>query len=202
MHWMAESAVSSREQRTRDTERALRRRARELTAERGLTGFTVEELCAEVGVSRRTFFNYFAGKENAVLGVSMRTDVSEAEEAFVTGDGDLLDALAALMIARWESVDMDISEARLVGAAVERSPELHRTFFTHIADAQRADRALIARRQGWPDDDERAAVAVDLVGSLMRPCVDRFFAHDGTVPFADIFRDRLAVARSLLDPAC
>ena len=147
MHWMAESAVSSREQRTRDTERALRRRARELTAERGLTGFTVEELCAEVGVSRRTFFNYFAGKENAVLGVSMRTDVSEAEAAFVTGDGDLLDALAALMIARWESVDMDISEARLVGAAVERSPELHRTFFAHIAEAQRADLALIAGRQ-------------------------------------------------------
>ena len=142
MHWMAESAVSSREQRTRDTERALRRRARELTAERGLTGFTVEELCAEVGVSRRTFFNYFAGKENAVLGVSMRTDVSEAEAAFVTGDGDLLDALAALMIARWESVDMDISEARLVGAAVRRADG---------AAKGSVEGARCRRTRFWPD---------------------------------------------------
>lgn len=195
---MNQSAISPRERRARETERALRRRARELTAERGLTGYTVDELCTDVGVSRRTFFNYFAGKESAVLGVCLRNDSAAVDEAFVASRGDLLDDLATLLVARWEAGEMDLTEARLVGAAVERSPELHRTFFAHIAEAQRADRALVARREGWGDDDERAAVAVDLVGSLMRPCVDEFFAHDAHIPFAEIFRRRLAVARSLL----
>ncbi len=199
MHFVVDSAVSSREQRTRETERALRRRARELTAQRGLGGFTVEELCADVHVSRRTFFNYYASKENAVLGFSMRSDTTDAEAAFVESRGDLLDDLATLLIARSEARDMDLTEIRSVRAALDKSPELHRTFIAHISEAQRADRVLIARRQGWPEDDVRAAVAVELVGTLIRPCVDEFLERDATVPFVDLFRSRMAVARSLLD---
>ncbi|MDZ8160343.1 TetR/AcrR family transcriptional regulator [Microbacterium aquimaris] len=196
---MGDSAVSLREQRTRETERALRRRARELTAERGFSGFTVEELCADVHVSRRTFFNYYASKENAVLGFSTRSDTTDAETAFVESRGDLLDDLTTLLIARSEAREMELTEIRSVRAALEKAPELHQTFIAHILEAQRADRILIARRQGWPEDDVRAAVAVELIGALIRPCVDEFFGRDATVPFVDLFRHRLAVARSLLD---
>ncbi len=34
----------------------------------GLNGFTIEQLCEDVGVSRRTFFNYFPSKEDAIIG--------------------------------------------------------------------------------------------------------------------------------------
>ncbi len=37
--------------------------------QRGLHGFVVEDVTAEVGVSRRTFFNYFTRKEEAVVAV-------------------------------------------------------------------------------------------------------------------------------------
>lgn len=67
---MSESAspIGLREQRKEETRRSLTSLARRLTAERGLNGFTLEELCAEVGVSRRTFFNYFPAKEAAIVG--------------------------------------------------------------------------------------------------------------------------------------
>ena len=58
---------------TTERTRALRRRmiveARRATVEHGLHGFTLEQLCATVGVSRRTFFNHFASKEDVVLGI-------------------------------------------------------------------------------------------------------------------------------------
>ena len=57
---MALDGTGKRQLRTRA---ALVARARHLTAREGLTGFTIQELCDQVGVSRRTFFNYFPTKE-------------------------------------------------------------------------------------------------------------------------------------------
>ena len=89
---MRESADSLREQRRRETTRALTDAARRLTTERGFAGFTVEELCTEVGVSRRTFFNYFESKENAVFGFAAIDSRQEGLEAeFVARSGDLLE---------------------------------------------------------------------------------------------------------------
>lgn len=42
--------------------------AQQLVLEHGLDGFTMEQLAERVGVSRRTLFNYFPGKDDAVLG--------------------------------------------------------------------------------------------------------------------------------------
>ena len=39
-----------------------------LADERGFDGFTMEDLADAAGVSRRTLFNYFPGKADAVLG--------------------------------------------------------------------------------------------------------------------------------------
>ncbi|MGP4991561.1 TetR/AcrR family transcriptional regulator, partial [Glutamicibacter ardleyensis] len=39
------------------TRLSITQHARELTAEHGFAGFTVDQLCAGVGISRRTFFN-------------------------------------------------------------------------------------------------------------------------------------------------
>ncbi|KTR85031.1 helix-turn-helix domain-containing protein, partial [Leucobacter chromiiresistens] len=80
---MPQSATSTRARRRAATARALSSHARRWTAERGINGFTVEELCEAAGVSRRTFFNYFASKEDAVLGVPADRDDAEAQEAFI-----------------------------------------------------------------------------------------------------------------------
>ena len=57
-----------REAKKAVTRRQLTAAARSLARQHGLDGVTVELVCAEVGVSVRTFFNYFASKESAVLG--------------------------------------------------------------------------------------------------------------------------------------
>src|SRR5688572_550938 len=58
-----------RERKKLDTYRRLATAARELAVERGLEHITVEDIAAAADVSPRTFFNYFANKEDAIVGV-------------------------------------------------------------------------------------------------------------------------------------
>ena len=53
----------------------IRVAALNLVIENGYDGFTMEELAHEVGVSRRTLFNYIKDKESAVLGPEISEEV-------------------------------------------------------------------------------------------------------------------------------
>ena len=66
---MQKSEVSLRERRKDRTWKAIHESAQQLVQERGLKGTTTEEIAVSAGVSPRTFFNYFATKEDAVLGL-------------------------------------------------------------------------------------------------------------------------------------
>lgn len=194
MHFMDKSAPSLRERRAAETSSALRTEARRLTAERGLAGFTIEELCSEVGVSRRTFFNYYPSKENAVLGIPVR-GAFDLDEAFVSASGSLIDDLAELHISRWERLHLSKSEAEELGRVFQREPRLFTHFAGLAAEGEREDIALAARRADAATDGG-AATAVHVVGSLIRPTVLEYFTDDGS-DFRSLFLGRLAVAREL-----
>lgn len=199
---MSESAESLREQRKRETSRALIDAARRLTHERSFAGFTVEELCAEVGVSRRTFFNYFESKENAVFGFAVVDSRQEAlEEAFVVGDGDLVDDFIRLTVDRFALFN-PLDDAPALFAIVEQEPRLLKAAFEQISRNERRDMDLIVRRS--PDDPEaelRAEVMVHTIGALMRLCMDQLLHHHSTEPFGDLLARRLEIARTVFTPA-
>ncbi|WP_073946923.1 TetR family transcriptional regulator [Streptomyces kebangsaanensis] len=62
-----ESTVGLRERKKAATRRAVHEAALRLTVEQGFDAVTVEAVADAAGISRRTFSNYFATKEDAVL---------------------------------------------------------------------------------------------------------------------------------------
>lgn len=195
LHFMTESAGSLRDLRKRETIRSLTDIARRLTIEHGFSGFTVEDVCTEAGVSRRTFFNYFESKENAVFGFTeIDPRLLALDDEFVASDGDLLDDFVAVMLRRWTLVD-PLSDAPALMSVIEHEPRLLRGAFDRLAENERRDVALILRREG-DDAALRAEVVVHMTGALIRMAVDQILTHHSTESVDEIVGRRLAVARA------
>lgn len=90
-----------RELKRRRTRRSIEDATVTLIAERGFDDVTVEDICAAAEISRRTFFNYFSSKDDAVFGRGpMRFGDVEAEEfAARAADGGPFAALVAVIEA-------------------------------------------------------------------------------------------------------
>ena len=59
--------MAVRELRKRDTWRVVHSSALRLMTERGFDAVSIDDIVAAAGISRRSFFNYFAGKESVVF---------------------------------------------------------------------------------------------------------------------------------------
>ena len=186
----------------RKTAASLTAVSRRLTAEHGLAGFTIEEVCDEVEVSRRTFFNYFATKEDAVIGGNSEGDFELLAEAFLAGTpGDwsrALQDLVDLAVAHIESDDADAQAHADLMAALEREPRLLARFIGVTRDRERQIRALIARREGVDENDPRAAAVVSIMAILMQTSAQRFIDPANTDDFATILTTSLAAFRTVL----
>ena len=66
---MQELEPGLRERQRLETLRRLHVAASDLAEKEGLSAATVDAITDRAGVSRRTFFNYFASKEDAILGL-------------------------------------------------------------------------------------------------------------------------------------
>jgi len=202
---MADSASDRRDQRRADVTRTLIRAARTLTAENGLGGFTVEDLCGAADISRRTFFNYFASKEDAVLGFPLHRSEAEAVAQFLAVDGGsagelsptLLSDLAAFHEARWRTLDVAPDTVATLIAAVEREPRLLRRALEIAAEGEQFDARLVEQREGLEPGDLRAQAASQIMSALGRAATAEFLQPGTTDSFLDIFERRVAAARAL-----
>lgn len=201
MHSVEESANSQRARRKSETAAGLSRVARRMTTEQGLSGFTIEEVCEEVGVSRRTFFNYFASKENAIFGLRVDTDESGAAERFLAagpcGVGTLIDDLVALVLERWECTGLTAADVDVLAEVFEREPRLIGRLLELAGEEERNDIELVERREAWAAGDLRASAAVQLVGTLVRSSVEEFFRLETGADLPSLVRRRLGAVREL-----
>ena len=86
-----------REAKRRATAHALARAAFDLAVERGVDGFTIDDVATRAGYSRRTFANHFSCKEEAITGLAVER-LREGLETLppMSEDTPLLDWLMAL----------------------------------------------------------------------------------------------------------
>lgn len=153
-----------RERKKREREQALRRAALDLTAENGFANVTIEAICERAGVSRRTFFNYFGNKEEALLGRSDtvfddedRPAIAEFEAGGPTGQ--LLTDLEGLLTVVIRSRLRRREEMHRFHQILRQEPALMQLQMTRMGSNERLFREMIHRRlEGGPPVDGTAPV--------------------------------------------
>ncbi|MBD5788290.1 TetR/AcrR family transcriptional regulator [Cellulosimicrobium terreum] len=176
--------------------------AQRLVLEHGLDAVTVEDICDAVGVSPRTFFNYFPSKDDAVLGLEPFEIRPEVAAEFVAGGptGVLLDDLAQLVAGLLENQEVTSERMRCTLELVMREPRLlvrhvawieeHRTEMVELFTLRRAARSYAA-------DPELLAIVV--MGLLRVSALEWQKSEGGGGP-ADHLDDVVGQLRSLLAP--
>lgn len=203
LHSVNESAtIDRRGQRRVETASRLTSVSRRLTAQNGLAGFTIEELCDEVGVSRRTFFNYFRTKEDAVIGADPEAESQVFAGEFMArgsrGWPVVIDDLLELVIQHFGALEGTAHEHADFFAALDREPRLLQRFIGMSKERERQMTALVAQRESVPADDARAQAVVHILFGLLRSAGDRVHTLAGPHDFASILTDSLSAARLVM----
>ncbi|CAM5528123.1 TetR family transcriptional regulator [Streptomyces coeruleorubidus] len=162
-----------KKQRTRD---ALLRAALELFATRGYEETTVDDIAAAVDVSQRTFFRYFAGKEETAFYVTRlaETQVVEAVRARPPGEAPL-EALRRALLESWDTINETIEEIvpvdlhMRVYRVIESTPALLAAHLRRATELEEELARIIAEREGLDvDADPRPRIVVALFGGVIR----------------------------------
>ena len=158
---------SLRERKKRETRCAIHEVALRLVSERGAAGVTVEEICDEVGVSPRTFFNYYPTKLDAAFDMALAEIPPEAAAAFVASEGDLLtDALTLLA----SNAELPSDYAR-IRELLREQPDLGFNFWKQMIGRLKPVHALMQERTTDPTKSRLAfgLIVVAALGSMIRP---------------------------------
>ncbi|MFE2040383.1 TetR family transcriptional regulator [Streptomyces sp. NPDC059477] len=162
-----------KKQRTRD---ALLRAALALFTTQGYDETTVDAITDAVGVSQRTFFRYYTGKEEAALAVqTMTVDHFYAAVRARPPHEPPLEALRRAVLDGWDTLHETIESVVTVDQylrmyqVIESTPVLLAAHLRRSAETEDRFARLIAEREGLDvDADPRPRVAVALFGGVMR----------------------------------
>lgn len=171
-----DTTIGLRARKKRHTRDALLRVALELFTTQGYEQTTIDEITDAVEVSQRTFFRYFASKEEVAFAV-----VDMAENKFVealrarpAGEAPF-EAMRNAVTAAWSSVGEALDAIVPVGLymrtclMIESTPALIAVHLRRTAELEDGIAQLIADREGLDvNADPRPRVAVAAFTGVMR----------------------------------
>jgi AcrR family transcriptional regulator len=156
-----------RERKKLRTRQALIGTALTRFTERGFDGVTLDELCAEVEVSKRTFFRYFTGKEDAALAPAhdmWRAMLTELPTVPASG-GTLLEILRDALLAALTQMPTDgwADRMLLTQRLSATTPSMNAHGLDFCDRTIRASAAILRSRFGFASDDLRPRLALEML---------------------------------------
>ncbi|MEE1787853.1 TetR family transcriptional regulator [Streptomyces sp. SP17BM10] len=166
-----------RERKKQQTRDALVQAAHVLFLGQGFAQTTVDEIATAVDVSQRTFFRYFANKDEVALAV-----MADAEDYFIEclrhrpAAETPLQALRASIVKAWRDLGSagrtgpgSIHSALELMRMIEETPTLLAAHLRRVTEQERVVVQVIAEREGLdPALDLRPTVLAAVFGSVLR----------------------------------
>ena len=195
-------APGRRDRKKQQTREALIAAALRLVDERGLDGVTVEEISAAVDVSPRTFFNYFAGKDDALIGEPLIEPAEvRARLAAVPAEISVIGALLLTLAPAIAQIQAARELWLLRMRVIENNPGLLPTLMALGAEAEQQLVAALAERTGTPVTSAFPQVVAAASGAAFRVAMLRWCAADGARPLTELVHEAFGVlASGLADP--
>ncbi len=187
-------------ERRRHTAAAITSCAQKLVIARGLDGFTLDELAEQAGVSRRTLFNYFPGKLDAVVGQKPELGAEDMAE-FVAGGptGDLIEDVIAMTRRLVDTGDLTATELGRARQALAAEPRL--SMYAHERLGQDCAHLvdLLVQRHGPEFGRDRAELLVQVLACTLDVALSRFIVldEDAAPSWADVLGDTIREVRGL-----
>ncbi|TDC86612.1 TetR family transcriptional regulator [Actinomadura sp. 7K507] len=177
-----------RERKKQRTRTALVDAALDLFLSQGYEATTIDEIVAAVEVSQRTFFRYFATKEDVVTSFLAEHDEILKEALAERPPGErpytaLLESMRVVLRTIADGAPADSVRFRRVRKVIERTPSLMAAQMARHSASAEALAAEIARREG-----------VDVENDLRPRIVVAFYLSSVKVAFEDCAR------RDIWDP--
>ncbi|WP_031476276.1 TetR family transcriptional regulator [Streptomyces bicolor] len=165
-----------RERKKQRTREALLRTALELFTTQGYDDTTVDDIADAVDVSQRTFFRYFAGKEEAALALQEMTVAHFLEAVRARPPHEApMEALRQAVLEGWDTLHDVIDAVAPVEVflrmyqVVESTPVLLAAHLRRSMEIEEAIARILAEREGVDiDADPRPRLAVAVFGGVMR----------------------------------
>jgi len=175
----AAEPVSLRQRKRARTRAALINAALQLFERHGFEATTIDEIAAAADVSPRTFFRYFATKEEVALGDDLGPEILGLLAARPAGEPMLESArhVVADSLVLVTAEDREALLARL--RIVYRTPSLRARRWEYQLEMGRVSGAALAERRGLPPDDLGSRVTAAAIFTAIEVAMDRWQEHDG-----------------------
>jgi len=185
---------SLRDRKKRRTRAALERATVRLAAERGYDHVTVEEIAAEADVSVRTFFNYFASKDEALIGADPEAGPRIAERILAfPQDVSPFDAYRRSILAE---ITDELNNARdlwlLRKEVLMQRPDLLVRAFANSAESEQLLANAVGQRAGLPESHVYPRLLVAAGSAAFRCAVTRW-ALDDSVALGELVSEALGL---------
>lgn len=191
--------LSLRERTRRSVQAEIADVAMRLFIEQGFDATTIEQISALAGISRRSFFRYFATKEDILLGDLAALGHKVKADLEVRPDSE--PAWAALRAAFLALRDPEVSaQAELAVAKIYHdAPSLRARHLEKHLSWQELLAPDIQRRLGLagsPTPDPRARALIAAALACLDIAVDTWRASDGTADIVAVFDEAVEAVRA------
>ncbi|MFF8727568.1 TetR family transcriptional regulator [Streptomyces sp. NPDC015171] len=165
-----------RERKKRHTQESLLRAALELFTTQGYERTTVDEIAEAVDVSQRTFFRYFAGKEDVAFAVQQMTEAAFVAAVRARPPHEApMEALRQAFLEGWDAIRETVESVVPVELhlrmyrTIDSTPALLAAHLRRSTATEDTLARLLAEREGVDvDTDPRPRIAVAVFGAVIR----------------------------------